>query len=279
MLWSPSAKSRPAPGLADTAGRPRAVPGAPLQPSTELKRAFPLKRCGLRAVPSRETIFPLLCSCHHSRPPHPHVFLIARCQDKLLPEEAQPWGRRGRVKGAGEMRKKVAPAFLPSSSLPTLHLHTSQPLRHPPYSPPPSFCPRLVLGFWRASLQTPELPTSKSTSVRDTVQGANPVFPVVEPELPFPISSEPPSWTISQAAAPVEEAWPTLGRGRGGVGGGAAPGGGRGQGEAPRDSTKTTWEPLRSSTPHTKYFYQGVMCCVAQRGEQRCRGQCQPGAW
>ena len=116
------------------------------------------------------------------------------------------------------MRKKVAPAFLPSSSLPTLHLHTSQPLRHPPYSPPPSFCPRLVLGFWRASLQTPELPTSKSTSVRDTVQGANPVFPVVEPELPFPISSEPPSWTISQAAAPVEEAWPTLGRGRGGWG-------------------------------------------------------------
>lgn len=90
MLWSTVFKEPPHAGLADMAGKPWAVVPGSLQPSAELKRAFPLERCGLRAEPSLRDRFPSLCSCCHPRPPHPHAFLLLRCQDRLLPEEAQP---------------------------------------------------------------------------------------------------------------------------------------------------------------------------------------------
>lgn len=51
MLWSTHSKERPCARAWQTLwGKPRAVPVSPLQPSAELIRTFPLKRCGLRAV-------------------------------------------------------------------------------------------------------------------------------------------------------------------------------------------------------------------------------------
>ena len=58
MLWSTVFKEPPHAGLADTARKPWAVVPGSLQPSAELKRAFPLERSGLRAEPSLRDRFP-----------------------------------------------------------------------------------------------------------------------------------------------------------------------------------------------------------------------------